>query len=121
MQSDRELLELAARAAGLVVAGLADKMLVDPERRAGGLIVVTPTGGHTAWNPLTDDGDALRLAVTLKIDLFHDDPRDNDAWVMAGDIEFVEDVDGESSRPAAARRAIVRAAAAIGQAQGGKG
>lgn len=126
MQSDRELLELAARAAGLVVAGLADKMLVDPERRAGGLIVVTPTGGHTAWNPLTDDGDALRLAVKLGLTLHafpdHHQGAQSVVTMTRHAIEAREYAENNADDlNAAARRAIVRAAAAIGQEQGGKG
>ena len=70
------------------------------------------------WNPLTDDGDALRLAVKLRIDL---------EWREDGRIAAYRHAyaDGhcftaiESSREdcaAATRRAIVRAAAAIGEA-----
>ena len=53
------------------------------------------------WNPLTDDGDALRLAVNLDID------------VAKVQIKFW---DKHSINPyAATRRAIVRAAAEIGK------
>ena len=51
--TDRELLELAAKAAGYEYA------------KHGGYIVVDGIPGN--WNPLTDDGDALRLAVTLHL------------------------------------------------------
>ena len=48
--TDRELLELAAKAAGLEV--------------------VTPTMlAHGQWNPLADDGDAFRLAVAMGFSL----------------------------------------------------
>lgn len=54
--SDRELLEAAAKAAGYAcVWGVADGPLWwhdDPDTAR-------------LWNPLTDDGDALRLAVKL--------------------------------------------------------
>jgi len=56
--TDRELLELAAKAAGLKV--------ID----AGGLGLRIESEGCKSgymWNPLADDGDALRLAVKLKI------------------------------------------------------
>ena len=54
MKTDRELLELAAKAAGVDLYWRGDR----PFSLARG-----------AWNPLTDDGDALRLAFTLKIDI----------------------------------------------------
>ena len=66
-----------------------------------------------AWNPLTDDGDALRLAVKLKMDV---DITGDTAWAMAE-----QDTHAGHAEPlgldnaAATRRAIVRAAAAIAQ------
>ena len=59
VETDRELLELAAKAARYQYA------------KHGGYIVVDGIPGN--WNPLTDDGDALRLAVRLKIDIEFDD------------------------------------------------
>ena len=97
MTTDRELLEMAAKAARYQYA------------KHGGYIVVDGIPGN--WNPLTDDGDALRLAVKLEIELWFGNGGLN-ASGMSMDIE--EDY-GED--PAAAtRRAIVRAAAAIGEA-----
>lgn len=97
MTTDRELLEMAAKAARYRYA------------KHGGYIVVDGIPGN--WNPLTDDGDALRLAVKLEIELWFGNGGLN-ASGMSMDIE--EDY-GED--PAAAtRRAIVRAAAAIGEA-----
>lgn len=83
--TDRELLELAAKAAGRPV---------------------------WAWNPLDDDGDALRLAVKLKlnvnvehtsIDVYDQSLKLTRVWATEIDDAC-----------AATRRAIVRAAAAIG-------
>lgn len=54
--TDRELLELAAKAAGIELQD--DHYWRD--------------GFWTRWNPLTDDGDALRLAVKLGISIDHD-------------------------------------------------
>lgn len=54
--NDRELLELAAKASGVHLYWMA---LSGP--------VIVESGVN--WNPLTDDGDALRLAVRLGIDL----------------------------------------------------
>lgn len=97
MTTDRELLEMAAKAARYQYA------------KHGGYIVVDGIPGN--WNPLSDDGDALRLAVKLEIELWFGNGGLN-ASGMSMDIE--EDY-GED--PAAAtRRAIVRAAAAIGEA-----
>ena len=61
--TDRELLELAAKAAGIVVWG--NDLPGDvPDMATAGLYTNL---GH--WNPLVDDGDALRLAVKLGLDL----------------------------------------------------
>lgn len=49
--TDRELLELAAKAAGYDVTWLKDSQFIH--------------GRDDWWDPLTDDGDALRLAVKL--------------------------------------------------------
>ena len=56
--SDRELLELAARAAGDI-----------PNAVIGAEPGYYWCGDtcRQQWNPLTDDGDALRLAVKLKL------------------------------------------------------
>jgi hypothetical protein len=96
--TDRELLELAAKAAGLTLDNLGDRVV----RRE-------PDGQPVYWNPLTDDGDALRLAVKLRIDLLHAfDTR----TAMA---ENTSGYAAEGQDPyAATRRAIVRAAAEIG-------
>jgi hypothetical protein len=101
--TDRELLELAAKAAG----------------------IGHPSGDHTIandgrlwdykelrwWNPLTDDGDALRLAVKLDIV-----PRRINNVLFAwrdGVCDIQEPHNGDPY--AATRRAIVRAAAEIGE------
>jgi hypothetical protein len=102
--TDRELLEKAAKAAGIEFGA---------DRLDCGLSLSHPSRYLPKWSPLTDDGDALRLAVKLKIDILHDEPQNNDAYVMAGSWDHVEVVDGEGIRLAATRRAIVRAAAAL--------
>ena len=92
--TDRELLELAAKAPG--VTDLIDELW--EHRRA-------------TWNPLTDDGDALRLAVNLRISVS-----------IGKDVveAYIGQSDGKleaskSNLLSAARRAIVRAAAEIGR------
>ena len=88
--SDKELLELAAKAAGYSCRIRTTKIGIEKFY----------VNGHV-WNPLTDDGDALRLAVNLDID------------VAKVQIKFW---DKHSINPyAATRRAIVHAAAEIGK------
>lgn len=109
MQSDRELLELAAKAVGIAIQfpythGV--KGLDIPPRR---------TDTWENWNPLNDDGDALRLAVKLKIDILH-------SVISVRAIRGFEHsgagvrCDRGYDRHTATRRAIVRAAAAIAEA-----
>ncbi len=78
----------------------------------------------TYWNPLTDDGDALRLAVKLKLAIFPPEGDDGD-FAVASVPEGVLDDFGETwiqesvkdgDKLAATRRAIVCAAAEIGKA-----
>jgi hypothetical protein len=65
------------------------------------------------WNPLTDDGDALRLAVGLRIDVVQFDSSVRADSPGADDCHESHDSDPY----AATRRAIVRAAAEIGRSQ----
>ena len=98
--TDRELLELAAKAAGIALADWND----GAEPYSSGIGFILPS--NRMWNPLTDDGDALRLAVALGIDIeFVDD-------VVFAEGNFSEFVTPDAA--AATRRAIVRAAAEIG-------
>jgi hypothetical protein len=106
--SDRELLELAAKAAGYGEVWTLDNypntFYIGP-RYTGG------APKYRAWNPLTDDGDALRLAVKLGLTVtpnYHVEQR------SLGVIVFTELADSEDSCTAT-RRAIVRAAAEIGR------
>ena len=98
--SDRELLEMAAIACGEI-----------PNSWRGNDAYFD--GVLSRWNPLTDDGDALRLAVELDISLIGDFPQ-NIVVVSFDARKIIEKHDGD--RLAATRRAIVRAAAAIGSA-----
>lgn len=60
MKTDRELLELAAKAAGYEVQP-------HPNRKSIPRLQFVSQGKN--WNPLTDDGDALRLAHALGMQL----------------------------------------------------
>ncbi len=79
----------------------------------------------TYWNPLIDDGDALRLAVKLNISVFPPGGSDGDFAVASiedgvlsddGDTWIQEWVKG-GDKMAATRRAIVTAAAEIAKSK----
>ena len=117
MQSDRELLELAAKAAGLKIHAAhqaARDAMIDPQRASLWIVDVS-----TGWNPLTDDGDALRLVVKLKLHIGLESHTVS-AWESDRFGNFqTENFIGRDENDAT-RRAIVRAAASVAQAQEGK-
>jgi hypothetical protein len=107
MQSDRELLEAAAKAAGFVMTWEGDNPPY-PRARQGRY--------NPSWNPLEDDADAFRLAVKLEL-------RVAPPWHTGGyqraradhiptgkQGAWTEDIPDPY---AATRRAIVRAAAEL--------
>jgi len=113
--TDRELLELAARAAGYKICarGSESVALVLSERKPD---------GTRLWNPLADDGDALRLAVACDMTIWadgvivsacsgygHDKVRATVAVSECG-----------ADKNYAVRRAIVRAAAELGKRDAGE-
>ncbi len=107
--TDRELLELAAKAAGIEYEYCRIEL--------GGCLL---TDKSKWWNPIADDGDALRLAVKLKIDtliesaLYDGTPVVSTVYPLDGDYE--SDCEPIGNDPyASTRRAIVRAAAEIGR------
>lgn len=108
MTADRELLELAAKAAGLRVRTW--------EGHSGARCAIDDGRHGLMWMPLTDDGDALRLAVKLKIDIHQRVAEPRVAAVAAMHSPKIESVPDESQRLSATRAVIVRAAAAIGKA-----
>lgn len=117
--TDRELLELAAKA-----AGLHDLTYFD-EGAAGGKGMRRDELDWDNWNPLEDDGDALRLSVKLGIDLlftFEDVEAVATMHARQEDQEMISPWALESwtlkqqDHYAATRLAIVRAAAEIGRA-----
>jgi hypothetical protein len=99
--TDRELLEAAAKAAGIEV-----DCWLDEDPRA-----VTSVG---LWNPLTNSGDAFELAVKLRLTI----NCSYDEVAICGQ-EFTQKevfIERNGEDPlAATRRAIVRAAAEIGE------
>jgi hypothetical protein len=106
--TDRELLELAAKAAGI------EGRWMEWHEPVYGSGIVRQIGAMT-WNPLTDDGDALRLTVKLKLDIeFYEDAHKAvlvSCKVHGEKATMIEPMNGEG-----ARRAIVRTAAEIGRA-----
>jgi hypothetical protein len=125
--TDRELLELAAKAAGLRVG-------FEPDRKERGRYDLYWSRVHSQlvwhnkstgseypeplfWNPLTDDGDALRLAVKLR--QMHIDIDIESTAAYRNDVHGIpRQFAGEPHNGdplAATRRAIVRAAAEIGR------
>jgi hypothetical protein len=102
--TDRELLEKAAKAAGLTFKGVT--VLQNPPE----MYVFTREQGR--WNPLAYDAQALRLAVRLNLDIFTNDGDGGHTSVGGGTDVFVQEKHG-TDPIAATRRAIVRAAAAL--------
>ncbi|MGY6240587.1 hypothetical protein ACW910_24395 (plasmid) [Burkholderia ambifaria] len=98
--TDREMLELAGKAA-------------NQERSFAGDLWSSSRG--CLWDPLGNDGDALRLAVKLGIGMVH-----HLGWgqvfhpeLYGERIDFHYDPDAQT----ATRRAIVRAAAELGKVE----
>ena len=109
--NDKELIGLAAKAIGVCEHG----EWFDSDE--GPYFVV----GSKLFDPLTDDGDALRLAVNLCIDVSHD-AIGMKSFVYARTvfndeihIGLSEIFDDESERHERVRRANTRAAAHIGK------
>lgn len=112
MSADIELLRLAAKAAGMVI-------LEQPWDDIDGWFFCeqhgkpamhfrkygNPNYSIKPWIPLDDDGDALRLAVALEIELSF----------INGDTHADGQSEGGPDKQANTRRAIVRAAAEIGK------
>ena len=112
--TDRELLELAAKAACIQI----DRWHgdggyywtgrdADDKDRNPGLWI--------RWNPLRDDGDALRLAVALNMGISIPVFNKHQADVISFRHPLVNAIEEGNDPYAATRRAIVRAAAKIGK------
>lgn len=107
--TERELLELAAKAAGIDLGWWAEELHAFWMGQTGDAV----------WNPLADDGDALRLMVKLDLNVFQAAqsafalPSDEDDATFERQVRYI-DTGGDVL--AATRRAIVRAAAEIARA-----
>ncbi len=106
--TDRELLELAAKAAGIEIKTWS----------LGNAIINSDSDMYpvVSWNPLTSDGDALRLAVKLNIDFKAYEKTVITLAIDSAKQEIIASVSELTNDDpyAATRRAIVRAAAEIG-------
>lgn len=101
--TDKELIALAAKAAGYEIYQWSDKCVRTDDK-------------DKQWNPLTDDGDAMRLAVKLCMTIC----TDGDLFVSAGFLFtngplVTQDIEEVGCKESATRRAITRAAAQIGK------
>ena len=121
MKTDRELLELAAKAVGYRYI----KTVEDYDCSLGLKVVSTNPMRAYTWNPLKDRAQALELAVQLKINITHDNYEDFELSVSAkiktpagfwDSSIFTEEVLQEAHRLNATCRVIVHAAAKIGEA-----
>jgi hypothetical protein len=120
--SDRALLELAARAVGYDTSHPMNRERLALEPPVDSLWVrLNGELVHTGWNPITDDGCALRLAVKLQMTVA---TSECECCVRVYHSEFEDDCIFERHSPdfpdatspdaaTATRRAIVRAAAAL--------
>lgn len=108
--TDREMLELAAKAAGLKEYGwMADTL------------THVVNNQFVFWDPLNDDGAALRLAVSCNIDVWQDyGVGETGTNYMLPGVEIIgynlRQEWGEIGQLAATRHVIVRTAAEIGKA-----
>lgn len=103
--SDRELMELAANSCGIELIDWSDEWHGDSGNEGPGFRIKGLRGYPEVWNPLRDDGDAMRLAVRLLASI---DFRKTitSVWVSSVDV-ITTDQDP--------RRAIVKAAAEVGR------
>ena len=115
--TDRELLGLAAKAAGYKFSDLEFK-------DETGIQIVAPTA-IANWNPMADDGDAFRLETDLSfsaiewaggIEVGEYEISDGKLRPVAGRTAYVKFDDHAGDKREARRLAGLRAAAEIGRA-----
>lgn len=109
--TDEELLTLAAKAAGYTLWWKEGICKGGPYR--------APFIGDKPWRPLEDDGDAFRLAVKLemRVSVFNGVVEVDAGYNYGGSCcyDVHDEVDTQEDPYAATRRAIVRAAAELGE------
>ncbi|MCY1376382.1 hypothetical protein D9M69_638690 [compost metagenome] len=102
MSTDRELLELAAKA-----AGIGPVLCYETSRNC---LRIGDRKSYRLWRPLTFGGDTLQLAGKMKFTL---DFENGTVW-GAGDLDMTA-LGKTSDKQPCMKRAIVRAAAEIGR------
>ena len=112
--TDKELLELAARAAGVDVKALASD---------GGTAIAFIDGCRRMWSPYTNFGDAFKLAVDLRLSIeYLNDMSQPHLWLRVTDQDgrwtHAGPSDAFNADPGPfVCRAIVEAAAKIGESK----
>lgn len=110
--NEKEMLELAAKAAGYYLRHEQD----------GSITVWLDNGPDIIqWNPLTDDGDAFRLMVRLGMEVYIDNHPDGCQCVEVESHthkvgRFIQLLTNHDDHEAATRYAIFACAAEIGKA-----
>jgi hypothetical protein len=101
-EADLALVKRAARAIGAVHVEVID---------GEGFVNLHFTDGSIvhSWNPLTFSGDALDLAVRLRLEIYM---HEHDTSVMTADLRLANEQHGDDA-VAATRRAITRVAGEI--------
>lgn len=113
--NDKELLELAAKAAGIELRPMQiNNVTKKGDDRFIGYMTKADEWPRGWFDPLTDDGDALRLAVKLNLVV---DTYSLCVYYHSDDLEIEEHYPQGViyDKVEATRRAIVRAAAEIGK------
>jgi len=128
--TDRELLEAAAKAAGIDLPNTLSNWLTYDQKFGFQWWNMDGSKTEKTFNPLNDDGDAFRLAVKLKLSITSDEPIQVDfhegiggeyeygaeVWLVKKDGSTIQVEELYKDDPSAAtRRAIVRAAAEMGK------
>ena len=116
--TDRELLELAAKAAGISIPKKLNNWVTYDDMHGFQWWNLDGTRTEKVFNPLQDDGDALRLAVKLGLAIralekcvyVESDPETLLGQSTVSELEMYK-----GDPYAATRLAIVRAAAEIGK------
>lgn len=114
--TDRELLELAAKAASIEGEYHYQEVL----RATIEGIAKQGVDGHI-WNPLANDADAFRLMVSTGVAVFPPEDASQDGSFVAvslpdnscPDSDWIQEMVGDGDPMDATRRAITRAAAEI--------
>lgn len=118
-ETSNELLELAAKACGIEFEWKDCQLMTGPADMYGVREILKEPmpflGSGMFWNPLIDDGDALRLAVQLNLEISRSKLSDRAYVGMVGQAPWVEYVSDKQNLYDCTRRAIVRCAAEIGR------